>query len=118
MSDHEKLKKRIKDCEAALEGRLGSSDEAIKWACEEYVATEDALPDCFDVEDYQLHKAVESLVRANERLESENAHLITALKEAKVALEHYRPYHQGSPRIDSALATINKLLGPPTMTKE
>ncbi len=60
-----------KEAVKVLDGRLGDGDKEVVWACEEYVKTEDVLPECFDGEAYRLSKAVGSLVRELEQSNTE-----------------------------------------------
>lgn len=62
----------------ALEGRIGSGHddnakaELVRWVCEAYVRTEDALAgDEFDGDDYELPKAAEALVKQRDNARDE-----------------------------------------------
>lgn len=76
----------IESAYEALEGRIGCGDddagkaEKVLFACEEYVHAEDALPgDEFDGDDYQLSKAVASLVKQRDAERDEREALMEEL---------------------------------------
>lgn len=66
----EQLEARWKAAEEVLQGRCDNIvTNPVHYACEQYIAAEDSLPDCFDTEDYCLSRAVESLVKQSEQCE-------------------------------------------------
>lgn len=80
-ADIDQLEAKWKAAEDVLQGRCENIvTNPVQYACEQYIAAEDALPDCFDTEDYCLSRAVESLVKASERCDQLEAELESLLQ--------------------------------------
>ena len=110
IEEQESKCKLYDEAQKALGGRLGVNASDVVWACEQYVAAEDALPgDEFDSEDYQLSKAVDCVVSRMGDADKLQQRIEELERQIAISAERFKEKEERLQAVEKALYEIAAL---------